>query len=111
MTRKLQHKFIAAAMLVVTILLVGVLLTINAANIHLARRQSEQILDVLLDDYRRPYHKQEEEEEAVLRPIDHLFGSVSRDTVDAARYFLAEVDQDGMITYIGLDHISAIDRE
>ncbi|MBR5283609.1 MAG: GHKL domain-containing protein [Clostridia bacterium] len=111
MTRKLQHKFIAAAMLVVTILLVGVLLTINAANIHLARRQSEQILDVLLDDYRRPYHKQEEEEEAVLRPIDHLFGSVSRDTVDAARYFLTEVDQDGIITYIGLDHISSMDRE
>ncbi len=110
MTRKLQHKFIAAAMLAVTILLVTVLVAINAANIHLARWQSIRTLEMLIEDYRRPYHDALEDEEKPSGWLDRLFGHVSRDTVDAARYFLAEVDEDGRITHIGLDHIASVDE-
>lgn len=110
MIGKLQRKFILAAMTAVTILLAVMLGGINFFNIRMARQQSAETLEILVGEYRQPYADQfaGRTQEGGYR--DLFFRQIDRDTVDAARYFIVEIDEDEVITHIGLEHISSVDE-
>ncbi len=110
MTAKLQRRFILAAMAAVTLLMVIMLGALNVFNIVMAAHISEHTLEILCQEYRRPDRDPFDRTPEELPHIDRFHAPVDRDTVDAARYFYVELDQDGEVTYMNLDRIAAVDE-
>ena len=104
MTKTLKRRFIIFTMTAVTCLLVFLVFAINALNWMMLERQSDMILETLVDsdgafhkmDFNRP--------PPFSRPLD-------MDRMRASRFFIVKSDRNGNIIDINIDQISAIDWE
>lgn len=104
MTKTLKKRFILFTMTAVTCLLLFIVLAINGLNWMMLERQSEMVMQTLVDadgafqkmDFNRP--------PPFFRPLD-------MDRMQASRFFIVRSDLDGNIVEVNTDQISAIDRE
>ena len=104
MTKTLKRRFIFFTMAAVTSLLVFIILAINGLNWMMLERQSDMVLETLMDadgafqkmDFDRP--------PPFSRPLD-------MDRMRASRFFIVRSDADGGIAEVNVDQISAIDQE
>ena len=104
MTKTLKRRFIIFTMTAVTCLLVFIVLAINSLNWMMLERQSDMMLETLVDadgsfqqmDFNRP--------PPFSRPLD-------MDRMRASRFFIVRSDQSGNIVDVNIDQISAIDHE
>ena len=104
MTKTLKRRFIIFSMTAVTALLLFIVLAINGLNWIMLDRQSDMILQALVDadgtfqkmDFDRP--------PPFSPPLD-------MDRMRASRFFIVETDASGGITSVNVDQISAIDRD
>lgn len=104
MTKTLKRRFIVFTMTAVTSLLVFIVLAINSLNWMMLERESDTVLETLVDadgsfqqmDFNRP--------PPFSRPLD-------MDKMRASRFFIVRSDQSGNIVDVNIDQISAIDRE
>ena len=104
MTKTLKRRFVVFTMLAVTCLLLFIVLAINGVNWMMLERQSDMMLETLVDadgsfqqmDFNRP--------PPFSRPLD-------MDRMRASRFFIVRSDQGGRITDVNIDQISAIDHE
>ena len=104
MTKTLKRRFVVFTMSAVTCLLLFIVLAINGVNWMMLERQSDMMLETLVDadgsfqqmDFNRP--------PPFSRPLD-------MDRMRASRFFIVRSDQGGRITDVNIDQISAIDHE
>ena len=104
MTKTLKRRFIMFTMTAVTCLLVFIVFAMNALNWMMLERQSDTVLETLVDsdgafnkmDFNRP--------PPFSRPLD-------MDKMRASRFFIVQSDSNGNIVDVNIDQISAIDRE
>ena len=104
MTKTLKRRFILFTMTAVTCLLLFIVLAINGLNWVMLERQSDTILETLVDadgvfhkmDFNRP--------PPLSRPLD-------MDRMRASRFFIVRSDASGNIVDVNIDQISAIDQE
>ena len=104
MTKTLKKRFIIFTMTAVTCLLLFIVLAINSLNWMMLERQSDAVLETLVDadgafqkmDFDRP--------PPFSRPLD-------MDRMRASRFFIVRSDQSGNIVDVNIDQISAIDHE
>ena len=104
MTKTLKRRFIIFTMMAVTCLLVFIVLAINSLNWMMLERQSDMVLETLVDadgifqqmDFNRP--------PPFSRPLD-------MDRMRASRFFTVRSDFSGNIMDVNIDQISAIDKE
>ena len=104
MTKTLKRRFIIFTMSAVTCLLLFIVLAINGVNWMMLERQSDMMLETLVDadgsfqqmDFNRP--------PPFSRPLD-------MDRMRASRFFIVRSDQSGNIVDVNIDQISAIDHE
>ena len=104
MTKTLKKRFIVFTMTAVTCLLVFIVLAINALNWMMLERQSDMVLDTLVQadgsfhkmDFNRP--------PPFARPLD-------MDRMRASRFFIVRSDTSGNIVEVNIDQISAIDHK
>ena len=103
MTKTLKRRFIVFTMLAVTCLLVFLVLAINGLNWVLQERQSDAVLETLMDadgqfpdmDFSRP--------PSFFQPLD-------MDRMRASRFFIVHCDPDGNVVDVNVDQIYSIDR-
>ncbi|MBR4961735.1 MAG: HAMP domain-containing histidine kinase [Clostridia bacterium] len=104
MTKILKRRFILFTMTAVTCLLMFIVLAINGLNWMMLERQSDTMLETLVDadgifqkmDFNRP--------PPFSPPLD-------MDKMRASRFFIVRSDANGNIVDVNIDQISAIDRE
>ena len=104
MTKILKRRFIIFTMTAVTCLLLFIVLAINGLNWVMLERQSDTVLETLVDadgafnkmDFDRP--------PPFSRPRD-------MDRMRASRFFIVRSDLSGNIVDVNIDQISAIDQE
>ena len=104
MIKTLKRRFIIFTMMAVTCLLVFIVLAINSINWVMLERQSDMVLETLVDadgafhkmDFNRP--------PAFSRPLN-------MDRMRASRFFIVRSDHSGKIVDVNIDQISAIDEE
>lgn len=104
MTKTLKRRFIIFTMTEVTCLLIFIILAINGLNWMMLERQSDMILETLMDadgafnkmDFDRP--------PPFSRPLD-------MDRMRASRFFIVRSDMSGNIVDVNIDQISSIDWE
>lgn len=104
MTKTLKRRFIIFTMTAVTCLLIFIILAINGLNWMMLERQSDMILETLMDsdgafnkmDFDRP--------PPFSRPLD-------MDRMRASRFFIVRSDISGNIVDVNIDQISSIDWE
>ena len=104
MTKTLKRRFIIFTMTAVTCLLLFIVLAINSLNWMMQERQSDAVLETLVDadgafqkmDFDRP--------PPFSRPLD-------MDRMRASRFFIVRSDPSGNIVDVNIDQISAIDHE
>ena len=104
MTKTLKRRFVVFTMSAVTCLLLFIVLAINGVNWMMLERQSDMMLETLVDadgsfqqmDFNRP--------PPFSRPLD-------MDRMRASRFFIVRSDQSGNIVNVNIDQISAIDQE
>ena len=104
MTKTLKRRFIIFTMTAVTCLLVFIVLAINGLNWMMLERESDAVLETLVDadgafqkmDFDRP--------PPFSRPLD-------MDRMRASRFFIVHSDPSGNIVDVNIDQISAIDHE
>jgi len=104
MTKTLKRRFIIFTMMAVTCLLLFIVLAINSLNWMMLERQSDAVLETLVDadgafqkmDFDRP--------PPFSRPLN-------MDRMRASRFFIVHSDPNGNIVDVNIDQISAIDRE
>ena len=104
MIKTLKRRFIIFTMMAVTCLLVFIVLAINSLNWVMLERQSDMVLETLVDadgafhkmDFKRP--------PAFSRPLN-------MDRMRASRFFIVRSDHSGKIVDVNIDQISAIDEE
>lgn len=104
MTKTLKKRFIIFTMAAVTCLLLFIVLAINGLNWMMLERQTDTILDTLVDsdgvfqkmDFDRP--------PPFSRPLD-------MDVMRSSRFFIVHSDPSGNIVDVNIDQISAIDQE
>ena len=104
MTKILKRRFIIFTMAAVTCLLVFIVLAINGLNWMMLERQSDAVLETLVDadgafqkmDFDRP--------PPFSRPLN-------MDRMRASRFFIVHSDPSGNIVDVNIDQISAIDHE
>ena len=104
MTKTLKKRFIVFTMAAVTCLLLFIVLAINSLNWVMLERQSDTILETLVDadgafnkmdfDCLPPFS----------RPLD-------MDRMRSSRFFIVRSDLSGNIVDVNIDQISAIDQE
>jgi len=104
MTRTLKRRFVFFTMAAVSCLLIFLVLAINGLNWMMLDRQSDMVLETLVDsdgafnkmDFDRP--------PPFFRPLD-------MDRMRASRFFIVRSDDGGNIVDVNIDQISAIDGE
>ena len=104
MTKTLKRRFIMFTMAAVTCLLVFIVLAINGLNRMMLERQSDAVLETLVDSD-GAFHKMEFE-----RP-PHFAPPLDMDRMRASRFFIVRSDNNGNIEDVNIDQISAIDEE
>ena len=104
MTKTLKRRFIIFTMTAVTCLLVFIVLAINSLNWVMLERQSDTVLETLVDAD-GSFHKMDfDRPPPFSRPLD-------MDRMRASRFFIVRSDLSGNIVDVNIDQISAIDRE
>lgn len=104
MTKALKRRFVGFTMAAVTCLLMVLIVAINGLNWMMLDRQSDMILQTLVDadgifqqmDFNRP--------PPFSRPLD-------MDRMRASRFFMVRSDADGNIMEVNTEQISSIDSE
>lgn len=104
MTKTLKKRFVIFTMTAVTCLLVFIVVAINGLNWMMLERQSDMMLETLVDadgtfqkmDFHRP--------PPFSRPLD-------MDKMQASRFFIVRTDTNGNILDVNIDQISSIDEE
>ena len=103
MTKILKRRFILFTMTAVTCLLMFIVLAINGLNWMMLERQSDMVMDTLVEadgffhkmDFNRP--------PPFARPLD-------MDRMRASRFFIVRSDAGGNIVDVNINQISAIDQ-
>ena len=104
MTKTLKRRFIIFTMAAVTCLLLFIVLAINSLNWVMLERQSDTILETLVDAD-GAFHKMDfDRHPPFSRPLD-------MDRMRASRFFIVRSDLSGNIMDVNIDQISAIDKE
>ena len=104
MTKTLKRRFIIFTMSAVSCLLVFIVLAINSLNWMMLERQSDAVLETLVDAD-GAFHKMDfDRPPPFFRPLD-------MDRMRASRFFIVRSDPSGNIVDVNIDQISAIDRE
>ena len=106
MIRALQRKFILSAMLAVTILLAALLGAINAGNALAAWRQSNQMLEKILNEETgaQPPPRGDGRKDFLNPPMDE-------NSRLAAVYFTVRADGDGAVLQVDTGRIATVSRE
>ena len=104
MTKTLKRRFIIFTMTAVTCLLVFIVLAINSLNWMMLERESDTVLETLVDAD-GAFHKMDFD-----RPPP-FFQPLDMDRMRASRFFIVRSDQSGNIVNVNIDQISAIDQE
>lgn len=104
MTKTLKRRFIIFTMTAVTCLLVFIVLAINSLNWMMLERQSDTVLETIVDAD-GTFHKMDfDRPPPFSRPLD-------MDRMRASRFFIVHSDPSGNIVDVNIDQISAIDHE
>ena len=104
MTKTLKRRFIIFTMIAVTCLLIFIVLAINSLNWVMLERQSDTVLETLVDAD-GAFHKMDfDRPPPFSRPLD-------MDRMRASRFFIVRSDLSGNIVDVNIDQISAIDQE
>ena len=104
MTKTLKRRFIIFTMTAVTCLLVFIVLAINSLNWMMLERESDTVLETLVDAD-GAFHKMDFD-----RPPP-FFQPLDMDRMRASRFFTVRSDFSGNIMDVNIDQISAIDKE
>lgn len=104
MTKTLKRRFIIFTMTAVSCLLLFIVLAINGLNWMMLDRQSDMVLETLVDadgmfqkmDFNRPPH--------LVRPLN-------MDRMRSSRFFIVSSDAFGNIMDVNIEQISSIDSE
>jgi signal transduction histidine kinase len=104
MTKTLKRRFIIFTMTAVTCLLVFIVLAINGLNWMMLDRQSDMVLDILVEsdgafqkmDFKRP---------------PPFSGPMDMDRMRSSRFFIVRSDVNGNLMDVNTNHISAVDDE
>ena len=104
MTKTLKRRFIIFTMSAVTCLLLFIVLAINGLNWMMLERQSDAVLETLVDAD-GAFHKMDFD-----RPPP-FFQPLDMDRMRASRFFIVHSDPSGNIVDVNIDQISAIDHE
>ena len=104
MTKKLRKRFIVFTMLAVSLLLVFLVIAINGLNGMMLQRQSDAVLDMLVQSD-GVFHKMD-----FNRPPP-FSAPMDMDRMRAARFFTVLGDENGNILNVNTDQISNIDPE
>ena len=104
MTKTLKRRFIIFTMTAVTCLLVFIVLAINSLNWMMLERESDTVLETLVDAD-GAFHKMDFD-----RPPP-FFQPLDMDRMRASRFFIVRSDLGGNIVDVNIDQISAIDQE
>lgn len=104
MTKTLKRRFIIFTMMAVTCLLLFIVLAINSLNWMMLERQSDTVLETIVDAD-GTFHKMDfDRPPSFSRPLD-------MDRMRASRFFIVRSDLSGNIIDVNIDQISAIDQE
>ena len=104
MTKTLKRRFIIFTMTAVTCLLVFIVLAINSLNWMMLERQSDTVLETIVDAD-GTFHKMDfDRPPPFSRPLN-------MDRMRASRFFIVHSDPNGNIVDVNIDQISAIDGE
>ena len=104
MTKTLKRRFIIFTMAAVTCLLVFIVLAINSLNWMMLERQSDTVLETIVDSD-GTFHKMDfDRPPPFSRPLD-------MDRMRASRFFIVRSDLSDNIIDVNIDQISAIDYE
>lgn len=104
MTRTLKRRFIIFTMTAVTCLLVFIVLAINTLNHLMLERQSDIVLETLVESD-GAFHKMEfKRPPPFSRPLD-------MDRMRSSRFFVVRSDKSGNVVDVNTDQISSIDQE
>ncbi len=104
MTKSLKKRFIIFTMAAVTCLLLFIVLAINSLNWMMLERQSDTVLETIVDAD-GTFHKMDfDRPPPFSRPLD-------MDRMRASRFFIVRSDLSGNIIDVNIDQISAIDHE
>ncbi len=106
MIKKLQRKFIMITMgslLLIMVLLVG---SINVINLYQVNQRVDAIIQILSENQ----GKFPKYEKYNLLKVNHDF-EMNEETQFETRYFVVEVDEDGSIGTININHIAAVTTE
>lgn len=104
MTKTLKRRFIIFTMTAVTCLLLFIVLAINSLNWMMLERESDTVLETLVDAD-GAFHKMDfDRPPPFFRPLD-------MDRMRASRFFIVRSDLGGNIMDVNIDQISAIDKE
>ena len=104
MTKTLKRRFIMFTMTAITCLLVFIVLAINSLNWMMLERQSDTVLETIVDAD-GTFHKMDfDRPPPFSRPLN-------MDRMRASRFFIVHSDPSGNIVDVNIDQISAIDHE
>ncbi|MFR3786504.1 MAG: sensor histidine kinase [Agathobaculum desmolans] len=104
MTKTLKRRFIIFTMMAVTGLLVFIVLSINGLNWVILERQSDSILETLVDA-EGAFHKMDfDRPPPFVPPLD-------MDRMRSSRFFIVQSDADGNAIDVNIEQISSIDIE
>ena len=104
MIKTLKRRFVIFTMTAVTCLLVFIVLAINSLNWMMLERESDTVLETLVDAD-GAFHKMDFD-----RPPP-FFQPLDMDRMRASRFFIVRSDLGGNIVDVNIDQISAIDQE
>ena len=104
MTKTLKRRFILFTMAAVTCLLLFIVLAINALNWMMLERQSDMVLQTLVDAD-GAFQKMDFDRPPPFSP------PLNMDRMRASRFFIVRSDLNGSIVDVNIDQISAIDHE
>ena len=110
MIRALQKKFVFSAMLAITVLLVGLLGSINVINAMMNARQMDVLLEVLVNSesshapQKKPPKREKDEHGLFQAPMNE-------NTRMSAVYFITRVDVEGELIYTDVSRIATVTEE
>ncbi|MBO7515502.1 MAG: sensor histidine kinase, partial [Lachnospiraceae bacterium] len=102
MTKRLKKRFVMFTMTAVTCLLLFIVIAINALNWVMMERQSDTLLDVLVD-MDSSFHKPETN-----RPFPFA-RPMNADRMRSSHFFVVRIDSSGNILDVNTDQITSLD--
>ncbi|MDD6155633.1 MAG: HAMP domain-containing sensor histidine kinase [Lachnospiraceae bacterium] len=110
MIKKLRIRFVAIAMISITLVLLLILGSINIINYVNINRTADEKLSMLADNM-GSFPKEMYSPGPQKRPGGKGYGSISPETAFDTRYFSVAIDIDGDVTTINTDKIAAISQD